>query len=355
MSITLSNLSKSFDGFKAVDNISLHIDEGSFCCVVGPSGCGKSTLLRMIAGLEVPDTGSIEINDNTVAGVDSFISAEDRHVGVVFQSYALWPHLSVIENVAFPYKTRGVKNSESLRKAEHHLSSVALSGFADRKPDSLSGGQRQRVALARCLAGEVNTILMDEPLANLDPHLRIGMEEELKAFHQSAGVTTLYITHDQKEAMALADQLAVMWDGRILQCGSPHEVYEQPNSIEVAQFIGKGSLLTAEIDDDVATVANCRFPVANATGGRQCVFVRPKQITSYHQRDNIESAGGEVPGIKTQVIDVAYRGGYWEIRARINDTNETLQLELNRSASVGEAIFVSITSGWALPTSTTLP
>ncbi|MCL4155305.1 UNVERIFIED_CONTAM: hypothetical protein GTU68_003833, partial [Idotea baltica] len=205
MSIQLASVSKSFGPHRALNGISLSIEEGSFFVVLGPSGCGKSTLLRAIAGLEPIDQGEILLDGLPVA----------RDVGVVFQSYALWPHMSVAGNVAFPLETLGKRRSAVSARVAECLETVALTPFVQRKPAELSGGQRQRVALARCLAQGAATVLMDEPLANLDPHLRSAMEEELASFHKASGATTLFITHDQREAMALADQVAVMWDGEI--------------------------------------------------------------------------------------------------------------------------------------------
>ena len=204
MGISLDGVEKNFAGNPAVDGVTVDIPSGEFFAVLGPSGCGKSTLLRLIAGLEALDQGTIALNGETVSGPNRHVPAEDREVGFVFQSYALWPHMSVLDNVAFPIESRGVPRSTAQQDAGTHVATVKLDGLQDRKPGQLSGGQQQRVALARCLAGGASTILMDEPLANLDPHLRADMEGELRRFHTRAGATTLYITHDQREAMALA-------------------------------------------------------------------------------------------------------------------------------------------------------
>lgn len=238
MSIQLASVSKSFDAHKALNSVSLSIEDGTFFVVLGPSGCGKSTLLRAIAGLEPVDAGEIKLSGQAVAGKGLHLPPEQRQVGVVFQSYALWPHMNVAANVAFPLETAGETRSAVTARVAECLETVALTPFRQRKPAELSGGQRQRVALARCLAQGARTVLMDEPLANLDPHLRSTMEEELAAFHRASDATTLFITHDQREAMALADKVAVMWDGSILQADDPDTLYRRPNSKKVAGFIG---------------------------------------------------------------------------------------------------------------------
>jgi len=282
MSITVKALRKTFGGHAALDEVSFQVPHGAFFCVVGPSGCGKSTLLRAIAGLETPETGQILLDDRVMFGDRINVPPEDRQVGVVFQSYALWPHLTVAQNVAFPYEAKGTPRAEALQKADQHLATVALDDFADRKPDALSGGQRQRVALARCLAGGARTILMDEPLANLDPHLRHAMEGELRAFHETSGVTTLFITHDQREAMALADIMAVMDKGRLMQVGTPQDIYEHPANDMVARFVGRGAVLSATAQGGIAKIAGQDVAVSGSWSGPCHVLIRPKPVSYTH-------------------------------------------------------------------------
>ncbi|MEO0761873.1 MAG: ABC transporter ATP-binding protein, partial [Pseudomonadota bacterium] len=191
MSITLTDVTKRFGAEPAVDGVSAAIEDGDFFVVLGPSGCGKSTLLRLIAGLETLDAGAIALGPDTVAGPGLHVAPEARGIGIVFQSYALWPHMSALDNVAFPVETAGASRAEARGAARGHLATVALEAYAERAPAALSGGQRQRVALARCLAGGARVILMDEPLAILDPHLRTAMEHELARFHAATGATTL--------------------------------------------------------------------------------------------------------------------------------------------------------------------
>lgn len=335
MSIIVDSLCKSFGQHTALDDISFDVDENAFFCVVGPSGCGKTTLLRAIAGLETPDNGCISLDGKLVFDADINIPPEDRQVGVVFQSYALWPHLSVARNVSFPYEAKGTARTEALRLASDHLGTVALREYAERRPDALSGGQRQRVALARCLAGETRTILMDEPLANLDPHLRHAMERELRAFHDRSGVTTLFITHDQREAMALADVMAVMDNGRFLQVGTPEDIYERPANKMVACFIGRGAILEAKVSGNEASLLGQTVPVQGH--GSQTVFVRPRQIVL------------DPDGHRIKLHSVAYRGGHWEAVGSCADTKTEVMLDLPHPARVGDEIGVRVTGGWVLP------
>jgi iron(III) transport system ATP-binding protein len=337
MSIRLAHVTKAFGEHRAVDDVSFEVPENAFFCVVGPSGCGKSTLLRLIAGLENPDAGEIALDGAAVAGPGGMVPPEARRVGVVFQSYALWPHLTVAGNVAFPYEARGLSRAEARQKAEAHLRTVALEALAGRRPEALSGGQRQRVALARCLAGDARTILMDEPLANLDPHLRSAMEVELRGFHDRSGVTTLFITHDQREAMALADVMAVMDKGRILQIGTPQEVFERPRCEMVARFIGRGALLRAEVAGGVARIGGQEVPVAGEGGGARLILFRPADVTL---------AEG---GLAARLSAVSYRGGHWEAMAEVPGLAEPLALDLARPARVGDRVGLRLTGGWVLP------
>lgn len=337
MSIRVENLVKTFGSHRAVDNVSFDVPANSLFCVVGPSGCGKSTLLRLICGLEKPDSGTIALDGRTMVSTETLIDPEDRRVGVVFQSYALWPHMSVLQNVAFPSEAQGVPKGEALKGAQAHLSTVALEAFADRKPEALSGGQRQRVALARCLAGNARTILMDEPLANLDPHLREKMETELRAFHDRSGVTTLFITHDQREAMALADVIAVMDAGKILQIGAPQDIYAQPANATVARFIGRGTLMEADVRNGRAELWGQSVAVSGSTSGMQTLFIRPEHI----------AIGGT--GLACNVTSVHYRGNQWEAIVEGPGAPE-IKVNLTQPARLGDTLHLTFNSAWALPT-----
>lgn len=241
--ITLTGLTKRFGSVTAVNNVSLNIADGEFFTLLGPSGCGKTTTLRMIAGLELPDEGRIE-----VAGRDvTYVPANRRRFGMVFQNYALFPHMTVFENVAFGLRTMREANHEITRKVEEALELVRLAGYGARKPSQLSGGQQQRVALARALAARPTIMLLDEPLSNLDAQLREETRAEIQRLQKDSGITTIYVTHDQDEALALSDRIAVMNNGRLEQLGAPADIYGSPASAFVARFIGQMNVLSGSI------------------------------------------------------------------------------------------------------------
>ena len=238
--LTLAHVTKRFGDVTAVDDVTLDVRDGELVALLGPSGCGKTTILRLIAGFESVSAGEISFDGELVSAVTRHVPPERRRVGIVFQSYALWPHMSVGANVGYPLRVAKVDGEEYRSKVDAALETVGLTGLGSRRPADLSGGQRQRVALARCLVMEPSLVLLDEPLANLDVHLRAAMEEEFVDFHGKTGATMLYITHDQAEAMALADRVAVMDDGRLVQVADPHTLYEEPATTMVADFIGQG-------------------------------------------------------------------------------------------------------------------
>ncbi|SEK99377.1 iron(III) transport system ATP-binding protein [Blastococcus sp. DSM 46786] len=245
--LVLSGLTKSFGAAPVVDQVDLTIEEGEAVVLLGPSGCGKTTCLRMIAGFERPDAGEIRLRDKVLAGPRMFIPPERRQMSVVFQSYALWPHLSVRENVGYGPTTAKVSRPEVRRRTDEALAMVQLDGLADRYAHQLSGGQQQRVALARALVNDPALLLLDEPLSNLDTRLREEMRSEIKRIHRSLGVTMVYVTHDQAEALSLADRLVVMHAGRIVQVGAPEEVYRRPRTGFVARALGATNLLPATV------------------------------------------------------------------------------------------------------------
>ena len=234
-SIRFKNIIKRYEnGALAVDDVSFDVADGAFCVLLGPSGCGKSTLLRMLAGLEAITQGDVFVGDARV----NDRSPKDRDIAMVFQNYALYPHLSVLDNIAFPLEARGVGRKERRERAAKVGSSVQLDGLLERKPAELSGGQRQRVALARAIIREPKAFLFDEPLSNLDAKMRQSMRAELRMLHRRLGVTSIYVTHDQEEAMALADQIVVMSAGEVRQIGAPMDVYNAPADRFVAGFVG---------------------------------------------------------------------------------------------------------------------
>ena len=238
MSVDLNRVYKRFGGITAVNGVSVKIEDGEFFCMLGPSGCGKTTTLRMVAGLELPTDGQILIHGRDV----TYEEPRHRDIAMAFQDYGLYPHMSVFHNIAFPLKVRGLEPAERARKVRETAERLGIAGLLERKPGQLSGGQRQRVSLARALVRNPRVFLMDEPLSNLDAKLRASMRTEIKKLVSTLGITTIYVTHDQIEAMAMADRIAVMSDGDMVQIASPLEIYDRPRTQFVADFIGSPAM-----------------------------------------------------------------------------------------------------------------
>jgi multiple sugar transport system ATP-binding protein len=276
--ITLEQVTKEFSGgVRAVDDVSLEIASGEFLVLVGPSGCGKSTLLRMIAGLEEVTGGEIVIGDRTV----THLSPRDRDVAMVFQNYALYPHLTVEKNLAYGLRVRGTPKPEIARRVREVAAMLGLEELLERRPSALSGGQRQRVAMGRAMVREPRAFLMDEPLSNLDAKLRVDMRAQLARLHAELKVTTVYVTHDQVEAMTLGQRVAVMRDGKIQQVDRPQQLYKRPANLFVAAFIGSPpmNLVDAEVVDGAVEFTGVRVPLAHALPpGRVILGIRPQDF-----------------------------------------------------------------------------
>ncbi len=273
--ILLERVTKAFPGgVKAVDEVSLEIEPGEFLVLVGPSGCGKSTLLRMIAGLEEATGGTIRIDGADVTD----LPPRARDIAMVFQTYALYPHMSVRDNLAYGLKVRKTSKTETARRVDEVAQLLGLDELLDRRPAALSGGQRQRVAMGRAIVREPKAFLMDEPLSNLDAKLRVSMRAQLSALHARLGTTTVYVTHDQVEAMTLGRRVAVMRDGRILQVDTPQALYASPVNLFVAAFIGSPAmnLVEADVGDGVVSFAGFRLPTSFAGSQRVIAGVRPE-------------------------------------------------------------------------------
>jgi iron(III) transport system ATP-binding protein len=244
--LALQNLTKRYSGVVSVDAIDLTVEHGEFVCLLGPSGCGKTTTLRMIAGFLEPDEGEIRVDGATISSPRAVVPPERRNMSMIFQSYAIWPHMTVRQNVGYALKMKKIAPAEKQTRVDALLAATKLGGQADRYPSELSGGQQQRVALARALAPKPDILLLDEPLSNLDANLRGDMRFEIRRLHDEFQYTSIYVTHDQVEAMTMADRIVVMNSGRIEQIGTPTDVYERPNSEFVARFIGASNVLKVQ-------------------------------------------------------------------------------------------------------------
>ncbi len=352
-SITLDSVSKSFDSVEALSNISLEIREGEFMVLLGPSGCGKTTLLRCIAGLEAPDSGRIDIGDRTVFSREQAVHVppRERQIGMVFQSYALYPHMNVFENVAFGLRMRKTRKSEVKRRVEQALRLVNLEGFEKRTPKQLSGGQRQRVAVARTLVTEPRELLFDEPLSSLDPKLRVNLRSQLRSLHEKINATSLYVTHDQTEAMVLGDRIAVLQDGVITQVDTPRTVYDHPATVKVAEFTGnpKTNILAGEIhrtEDCPILIPDsdpyCFLPLPPETGefvgNKVYLHFRPEEV-------NVTTEPAEDVG-RLPVIAVLPDGSHYYLYLKLGEGNEQViargalnnALGLKRGSVVGLSI-----------------
>lgn len=330
--VTIRNVSRSYGGFWAVRNVDLDIAEGEFLTLLGPSGCGKTTTLRMVAGFLFPSSGHIKIGDRDVTG----LPPNWRDTGMVFQTYALFPHLTVAQNVAFGLKMRGVRGSDASARVHDALKLVHLADFADRLPRQLSGGQQQRVALARAVVIRPQVLLMDEPLGALDLKLRQELQIQIRDVQREVGITTIYVTHDQGEALSLSDRIAVMSDGKIQQLDAPERLYSRPSSSFVANFIGRTNLFPAEIVGPAPEgylaklVGSAADPIVvrpdNASaleiGKRYLVGIRPES----------SSLDGGLPNsIPGRVLDVRYFGSTRTLVLE-SDQSRTIEIDLHASA-----------------------
>lgn len=331
VAIQLEHVSKTYkqSNVLAVDDLSLTIERGHLVTLLGPSGCGKSTTLRITAGLETPDHGNLYIGDRAMVLTEKrlVVPAEDRDIGMVFQSYAIWPHMTVGENVAFPLKVRRVERSEMRRRVEEALALVGMSGTADRPAPLLSGGQQQRVALARAMVTGTRVLLLDEPFSNLDAKLREQMRVELKLLQKRAGITVLFVTHDQTEALNLSDRIILMAEGRVQQEGSPRDLYERPTNEFVRDFVGRTALFDGVLEaiaDDNAVVVMAGSPgwkvrVRQSASGvlkpgdRAHVAVRPEHVHICPDEASLKA------GVRGMVEAALFAGDRMEYQVRLAD------------------------------------
>ncbi len=279
--ITINHITKSFGPNTVLKDFTETLGDGEFITLLGPSGCGKTTMLRIIAGFEKPTSGELWIDDQLVSGGKTFVPPEKRNIGMVFQSYAVWPHMNVFDNVAYPLRIQK-QSKEKIREAVGKvLEIVHLSQYTERLPSQLSGGQQQRIALARALVAEPKLLLLDEPLSNLDAKLRESMRFEIKEIQQRTGITVVYVTHDQTEAMAMSDRIFLINSGVVQQCGTPREIYNQPANQFVADFLGKVDFFKGEVSGErivFPSMGGQSLPYSGDRTGRVDVAIRPENL-----------------------------------------------------------------------------
>lgn len=352
-SVIATDLGKSFGHHQALSHISLVANSGEFIALLGPSGCGKTTLLRLLAGFERPNHGSIELGEVLVAGRGIYLPPEKRNIGMVFQSYALWPHMTVAENVGFALSVRGMPGAERRKRVAEALELVGLSAYAARRPAQLSGGQRQRVALARCLAMRPPVILLDEPLANLDAHLRETMQHEFRRLNRELGSTFIYVTHDHAEAMSLADRVLVMSGGEVQQLATPVTLYREPATRMVAEFIGGSMVLPVRLRralDELHVEAEVEQQLCRLRGTMQ----ESEAFASFRPKD-LELLTGTAPVepgtvSPARVLDVIYRGGSYIALVQAESADAPLlRIATDSPPRTGDTVAFRIRDGWILP------
>lgn len=352
MSIALKNISKSFGSVYAIEHLDLEVQSGEFVSLVGPSGCGKTTTLRVIAGFTEPDSGTVSFDGAEM----NRVPARRRQVGIVFQDYALFPNLRVFDNVAFGLHARRRGGQEVKTRVAELLELVQLTGLDDRLPRELSGGQKQRVALARALAIGPHLLLLDEPLSALDAKVRLGLRYELRRIQRETGTTTIYVTHDQEEAMSVSDRIAVMHDGRIEQVGEPKEVYRRPATPFVADFIGAATLL--EVEEDSASQGTVRWHDHTLWTSPYIATGRPRLLTIRPENVAIEQAPTPAPDRQTvnvlagKVEGRVFLGASYRVAVDIDGVRFLADAADEEAASVeyGDAITVTFQRGdaWLL-------
>jgi iron(III) transport system ATP-binding protein len=359
VAVSLEGVGRRFDQVAAVSNLSLDIGAGEFVTLLGPSGCGKTTTLRMVAGLERNTEGRILIGDTVVSDPQRgvFVQPERRRLGMVFQSYAIWPHMTVFENVAYPLRIRRRPSAEIERRVHEALTLVEMQDYAARPAPALSGGQQQRVAIARSLVFEPAVLLLDEPLSNLDARLRVQMGDELRALQQRLSITSLYVTHDQEEAMALSDRVVVMQRGKVLQSGAPEAIYRRPRSRDVAAFFGAPNLLPAYVvscrpDGDAFVVrlqgqgwqGACRAGEGCSPGGDMLLIARPEDLAL------VDDLPPDAPGWRGTIAAAIFRGARRSLTVECEAGALQVDVPAVRQVEVGARVAVTLApeNGWAV-------
>lgn len=352
--VELRNINKTLNDLEILHNINLDVYEGEFLTLLGPSGCGKTTLLRLISGFEQPTRGTICIDGKDVSG----LPPHERHVHTVFQSYALFPHMTLFENVAFGLRCQGTPEAEIEPRVMEALKMVKLEQYPQRKPNQLSGGQQQRVAIARAAVNRPRVLLLDEPLSSLDYRLRKNMQIELKQLQRRLGITFIFVTHDQEEALSMSDRVVVMQEGLIQQIGTPRQVYEEPCNLKVAQFIGEANIFPGEIvsikDNKhievmiLDKVRNAKTPLSFTQGQKVHVLIRPEDVRVWNQSEVTDTSDM----FAGTVEDVTYKGTTVDLLVRLTNNKTISATEFfdedddRLEYKLGETVWVNWTPGW---------
>ena len=341
--LTIQGIQKSFGDTVALSDINLDIRSGEFICLLGASGCGKTTLLRQIAGLDFPDQGSIMLDGEDLLTVP----CHQRNIGMVFQSLALFPHLNVIDNVGYALEIAGVNKATRLQRSQELLDLVGLTDLGKRRCSQLSGGQRQRVAIARALATNPRLFLMDEPFSALDAGLREHLQLEIKKLQQSLGITTIFVTHDQREAMALADRIIILNNGKVEQAGTPSEIYAQPKTEFVAEFIGENNIFEVESVDGKLHYQGAFIGNHKLANGKHKIAIRPEHL-SLHPHDS------KADGIVAEVTLIRSLGAMLETELKSGETifvQTALTMDQSATAQIGSTLKIELNLDkiWVLP------
>ncbi|MEM2094262.1 MAG: ABC transporter ATP-binding protein [Candidatus Bathyarchaeia archaeon] len=348
VSVEVQNVTKCFGAVKAVDEVSFRVDDGKLFFLLGPSGCGKTTLLRLVAGFYKPDKGKIFLGNQLMNDVPP----HRRSIGMVFQNYALWPHMTVYDNIAYGLRIRGVPTSQRVERVKEILKVVKMEEFASRYPNQLSGGQQQRIALARALVIEPDVLLLDEPLSNLDAKLRLETRDEIKRIQRELKVTTIYVTHDQEEALSMADEIAIMNSGRIEQVGTPQEIYNRPRNVFVASFLGSTNILKGRVEredhvglltivcDGGMTICASRKGLNVKVGDNVYCAIRPEKIKVHDPDSHLE---GIINLIRARILSLVYYGvteqyllSYDSVEVKVTNFNPSGHLR-----SIGQTVYLA--------------
>jgi len=338
--IDVIGVTKRFDGVKAVDNVDLHIEKEEFFALLGPSGCGKTTTLRCVAGFVRPDEGEIVVSGEILVSVSKgvFVPPAKRGMGMVFQSWAVWPHMNVFDNIAYGLRIQKLPKDEVRRRVEDTLEIVRMRGFEKRYPQQLSGGQQQRVSLARALAPQPRILLLDEPLSNLDAKLRDEMRFELRQIQKRVGTTSIYVTHDQAEAMTLSDRLAVMHDGKVHQVGTAEQIYRNPETPFVADFIGLTNLILVNVGNGFVTFddfqIDCNVPEALKTRGKAILSIKAENVKISPTPTTERNV------LRGEVVASTYLGDVRDYRIRIGERLIRVRTDPSVVLSKGDEIAV---------------